>query len=366
VDLASEREPECRRTLARIIATSTASTPSNLDDPEVRQFARSEGVLPLLEWIEGRWDGEYRAQATVQIARRARLTRLLNLLNAEGVDAIVFKGAHLAYACYPDPALRPHVDTDLLIHPRDTDKARRAFERSGHRLIPHVSGRFVMSQFHFADGGVGGYHAYDVHWRISNPVVFRNVLPFDEVRAQTRSIAALGENGRGPSIPHALLIACVHRAAHHGASERLIWMMDIRLLLQAASAGNLDEFCRLAQEYRMSGICADACARAATFFGDVTVPDGLSQTAGTASEPSRAYLFAPSTLRQHWLDLRATPWRDRPALIREHLFPPAEYMKDISTSPSPLAVRYLTRMVRGGLDRCVEAWFRKGSKRAQI
>ena len=187
-----------------------------------------------------------RAHAALQLARQARLTRLLDLLAADGVTAIVFKGAHLAYACYPDPALRPFVDIDLLIRPATPKPARRVFERSGYRLIPHVSGRFVMSQFHYVDGAVGGAHAYDVHWQIANPVAFRDALPFDELLAGAVPLPAFGRNGRGPSLPHALVLACVHRAAHHGGGDRLIWLMDVRLMLRMATAEQREEFCACA------------------------------------------------------------------------------------------------------------------------
>lgn len=329
----------------------SGATPQRPLDPELLEVARSEGVLPLLQWLAaGGASGEaadaLRPQAALQLARRSRVARILGLLAAEGVPAIVIKGAHLAYACYPDPALRPHVDTDLLIDPADVGKARRVFERSGHGAIPHVSGRFVMSQFHYVDGGVGGAHAYDVHWRVANPLVFRHVLPFDAVRDRAVRLEALGPHAYGPCRAHALAIACIHRAAHHGASDRLVWLNDLRLLLQSASPAEIDEFSALADAAGINAVCHDACARTAEMFGDVRVPAALTVRAPGAFEPTRAYLDSPSPMRQLWLDLRALPaWRDRGALLREHLFPPPAYVRQ--TSRGPLAWAYATRIARG-------------------
>jgi putative nucleotidyltransferase-like protein len=335
-----------RQVLARIIATGRLDNPSLLDDVAVRQLARDEGVLPLLESIGGGSVRELRVHAAVQLARRVRITRLLNALAAEGVTALVFKGAQLAYTCYPDPALRPHVDTDVFIDPDDVERVRRVFQESGHRLIPHVTGRFVMSQFHFTDGEVGGVHAYDVHWRIANPVVFRPVLPFKDVFERSKPFEAYGAHARGPSLPDALLIASVHRAAHHGATERLIWMNDVRLLLNAASPAELDEFRRLADRYRVSALAHDTCARAAALFG-VRVPD-RALSARAASEPSRAYLSAPSRVRQLTVDVWALRgWRERLTLVREHAFPPATYIVQSASSRAPLPWLYATRIVRG-------------------
>ena len=340
-----------RRLLARMIASGRVDTA--LDDDQ-RELARADGVLPLIDRMRGGL-AAVRGHAALQLARQARLTRVLDLLAADGVTAIVFKGAHLAYACYPDPALRPYVDVDLLIRPTDVDAARRVFERAGHRLIPHVSGRFVMSQFHYVDGAVGGPHAYDVHWQIANPVPFRNALPFDELHASAVPLTVFGRNGLGPSLPHALLLACAHRAAHHGGGDRLIWLMDLRLMLQMATREQIDRFCACADQAGLNAVCYDACARAAELFGDVAVPEPLRSRAAKSLERTRAYLKSPTPLTQVWLDLQALPtWRDRTSLVREHLFPPASYMKASTTPRTPLVWAYTARLVRG-------AWsFRSG------
>ncbi len=205
-----------------------------------------------------------------------------------------------------------------------------------------------MSQFHYVDGAVGGAHAYDVHWQIANPVAFRDALPFDELLAGAVALPAFGRHGRGPSLPHALVLACVHRAAHHGGGDRLIWLMDLRLMLRMATAEQREEFCACADRAGLNAICHDACARAAELFGDVTVPAPLRSRAAVSHEPTRAYLESPTPLRQIWLDLQALDtWRDRSTLVREHLFPPASYVKASTTSRTPLAWAYATRLVRG-------------------
>jgi hypothetical protein len=332
-----------------MVAGGTSAAP--LDDA-LRTVARSEGVLPLLQWAAGDLHA-LRTQAAVQLARRARLARLLDLLAADGIPAVVFKGAHLAHTCYPDPALRPYVDTDLLIRRSDAEGVRRVLEQSGHRLIPHVSGRFVMSQFHYVDGATGGAHLYDVHWEIANPPVFHGLLSFGDIHAAAVPLPALGPHAVAPSVPHALLIACVHRAAHHATSERLIWLNDIRLLLGSASARELDVFCEIAARTRLTSVCGDACRRASDLFGDVPVPPPLT-VEPAAFEPTADYMRARSPLRQLWLDARALPWRDRATLIREHLFPPASYIRETSATGAPLAWAYGTRIVRGLMAKTME------------
>jgi len=331
-----------RLRLARMIAAGAVDRPL---DPALAAAARSEGVLPILQWMAGDVT-PLRAGAALQLARRARLSRVLDLLAARGVSAVVFKGAHLACTCYPDPAVRPCVDTDLLIRPSDVAAARGVFEESGHRLIPHVSGRLVMSQCHYTDGATGGAHVYDVHWQIANPPAFHDLLSHGEILAQATRLPDFGPHGYGPSVPHALVIACVHRAAHHDASERLVWLNDVRLLLRAASHAERQEFCAIASARGLAVVCADACRRAADLFGDVDVPPALLAAGAAPPERLDEYVRAPSGLKRIWLDARALErWRDRATLIREHLFPPADYMRQ--TFGTPLAWAYTTRIVGG-------------------
>ena len=50
----------------------------------------------------------------------------------------------------------------------------------------------------------------------------------DSVPEGVRLRQVLKERGLSPV--HALLVACIHRVAHHRGTERLIWLLDIHLL----------------------------------------------------------------------------------------------------------------------------------------
>ena len=60
-----------------------------------------------------------REEALIEPFRREEVVRVLAALAAAGVPALVFKGTALAYTRYPDPALRPRLDTDLFIRLED-------------------------------------------------------------------------------------------------------------------------------------------------------------------------------------------------------------------------------------------------------
>ncbi|MFY9241026.1 MAG: nucleotidyltransferase family protein, partial [Roseovarius sp.] len=50
---------------------------------------------------------------------KAELIRLHRLLDRNGIAYAALKGAYVAFAAYPQPALRPMRDLDILVHPSD-------------------------------------------------------------------------------------------------------------------------------------------------------------------------------------------------------------------------------------------------------
>ncbi len=85
---------------------------------------------------------------------RARARRLLetlaatvHALRAAGVEVVALKGAVLAFFQYPDPALRPMGDLDLLLEePADLGRATAALTRAGWRALFDTSRHRVFAR----------------------------------------------------------------------------------------------------------------------------------------------------------------------------------------------------------------------------
>lgn len=113
----------------------------------IGQLASSHGVAPLLHYHANQhpWGEslpgelcqalarEYYASAAQNALLIAELERILGVLNNAGIPVVVLKGAHLAQAIYPDPALRPMHDLDLLVHPEHLFPAIKALKTIGYR-----------------------------------------------------------------------------------------------------------------------------------------------------------------------------------------------------------------------------------------
>ena len=302
----------------------------------------------------------------IELARRVELARVLKALAAAGVRPLLLKGVALAYSIYPSPGLRSRADTDVLIHGSERSICDRVLSDSGYVKANANRGELIQYQCGYAmRDRFGIEHVLDVHWRVSNTQLFSLTLGYDELSLRAVCLKALGEYARGPAPAHALLHACLHRAHHlhspmfvDGAraagGDRLIWLYDIHLLVESMSSRELLEFAGLAERKRIRAVCREGLLRAHECFATRLPEEILSAlTREGQAEPSEAHLRRGAL--QHLLtEVRSLPrWQDRAQLLREHLFPPTDYMleKYAVSNRIWLPMLYLRRGVHGAWKR---------------
>jgi hypothetical protein len=231
----------------------------------------------------------------------------------------------------------------------------------GYQPGTDFSGELVTHQFQYERQDRYRFtHIVDIHWKVANPHVFADRLHFDELEADGVPLPVLGGAARGPSDRHALLLACLHRVAHHYNSNRLIWLYDIHLLVTAMSPDRREELADVTRAKGLRSVCASGIAEARDRFATEIPPGWIDRlrTNGPAPEPTAAFLQHGRT-KVHILisDLRGLPgWRSKLKLIQQHLFPPAAYMRRAYAVPhrSLLALAYLHRIMSG-----VRNWLRR-------
>jgi hypothetical protein len=340
-------------------------TLANIDLGVFVEEADYHGVLPLVaERIAGRTDVPAllrallceRAQAAVaaDLARETELRRVVGALGAAGIRPLLFKGSQLAYSHYPRPDLRPRIDTDMLIPADARAHVDDVLTSLGYARRSSVSGELVSGQAFYVRR-VGGVptDAVDVHWKIASPIVFANILSYDELAADAVPIPALGPGARGLGEVHALLVACVHRVAHHLDAVRLKWLYDIDLVARRMDAAGWQRFAAAAEAKRVAAVCRRSLERAAQLFG-TPVPAhlwaALQHAEGATREVTAEYLTPRPQAEALADDLKMLgSWRERLRLVREHVVPPAAYMRQVyaPASKMPLPVLYAWRVVRG-------------------
>lgn len=290
-----------------------------------------------------------------ELAVERELRRVLDALAQHGVQTVLFKGSHLAYTHYPRPDLRPRVDSDMLIDLGQRERAHAAIIKLGYREDAKVSGELSATQKPYAlfrDDTL--LHQIDLHWRIASPQVFAHVLTFEELLRHSRPVAALGPAARGASDVHALIIACMHRVAHHhDEEERLKWLYDIHLIANGLDTESWDTFASVVTQRGVAAVCLDGLERTASWFHTPVPPavrDTLRMPAVTQAERTAAYLTPRPRARAVLDDLRSlSTWRDRATLLGEHLFPSPDYMRGVYAPEqrAPLPALYVLRILRG-------------------
>ncbi len=76
-----------------------------------------------------------------------QLSRILSAFKQEQVRALVMKGPAIAWSAYPDPAMRPYDDLDLLVLPEQFLKARGIMESLGYRCEARIFETLKNVQF---------------------------------------------------------------------------------------------------------------------------------------------------------------------------------------------------------------------------
>lgn len=361
------------RLLADLISRPATAPLAALDD-RLLALAGEHGVTPLLADtlhaaqrlstlpadIHARLLTARREAVVLDALRRAHERATIGAMVTAGIDAIVFKGAALAVSHYSSSWLRPRGDVDVLVPIDQVAAAQRVLERAGCHKLPRPEGDAVTYQTRYAAWTAGTEVAYDLHWRIADPHAFTNAIDLDGLRQQAVPAPTFG--ARMPDPVHALLIACVHRAAHHFDSDRLLLLCDIDRL-----AGRLgdDEWRRVVDLACAGGIRA-VCARGldlAAVYLRSPYPDWVRRRLDEAgaTEPAARYVSGPMRrIDVLASDLRCLPtWRKRVGLMREHVCPPRDVLAARYGANHPLLrsglvmLLYADRLVRG-----LTRWFR--------
>ncbi len=290
--------------------------------------------------------------ATMDALREQELAAVLTTLGARGVKPLLMKGTPLAYTHYPAPDLRPRSDTDMLIDRGDIEVVHRVMLDLGYAPGNAVSGELIMHQRLYTKADAHGVnHLYDMHWKVSNPVLFADLLTFDDIVLTAVPVAALGPFAQTLNPVHALLLACIHRVAHHHNSRCLIWLYDIYLLASGLTAGEWEAFLQLARHKQVCTVCLDGLQLAQTYFGAAIPAERLAALARSSPEKTARFLHPqPCQWRVMISDWRAlSGWRNKLKFLREHLMPPASYIQRRYTVRHRvlLPVLYLHRALLG-------------------
>lgn len=296
-----------------------------------------------------------KAQA-FELLRCRELRRIVSAFDSAHVPVLLLKGSGLAYTEYASPHLRPASDIDLFIAPDTLTPAESALIASGYerRVEPDVE--LASAQRHYERNDGFGKQLVDLHWRVSNVRLFAGVLPFEEAWQSSIAVPRLGQSARTLQRIDALLLACVHRVAHHYDDPDLLWLWDVHLLCRDMTDDDADVILARAASLHVCSVIAHSLKLTCTQLGTV-LPDGLADRLAETGAGEAAGRFVGGRFRPIDVlrsDLVAGSMRTNLQLLREHLFPPRAYMRrTYARWPALLLpIAYVHRVCRG-----VPKWF---------
>ena len=317
--------------LCAILRGESTAIPGGEAGDRLLSEARAHRVDRLVAWRTGQIDGSLRAEAMLDELDVRELNRVLAGLESRGVVPLVLKGAALAHTHYEESWLRPRLDSDLLIASSDREVVIDVLGGLGYTRPPFITGELVMYQMPFERvGAMGQTHALDLHWRVANPQMLASLPDYEELFSRAVTVHARGQSMRTPSPVDALLLACVHRAAHHDLSDELLWLYDIHLVAQRFTSAEWEDFVRLSSRCQVRALCVNGLGAAQRWFHTPIPDDVLTCLTDSAPsiEQSAVYLRKDLTrFDRLWTDLRVLSYAKRVRLLAEHTLPPADYIK---------------------------------------
>jgi hypothetical protein len=297
-----------------------------------------------------------RTAAMRSLAQIKECRRLMALMAAAGIPALLLKGSALACWLYPAPNLRECGDIDLLLRSRrDVDRAIALLSTAGYSVpVRTIPGDLVSYQMCVgADSGLAPI-AIDLHWKLCNTPLFCDCLQWEELLAAAIPVPYLGGTALGLSPVHALLHACLHRANNlqFGDGNRLRWLYDLKLLAQRLDAGQWRELLSLAQARGAAGACVHGLLAAECDLGAEVPAAVLASLTSAAKDEELNVDRLPSWLYAQWATARALPtWRLRLRWIRQRLLPDRDYLREQYSGGGGSIAVILWRRIKDGLGR---------------
>lgn len=161
------------------------------------------------------------------------LLKLVDLLEAHGIEAVPFKGPTLALWAYGDVGRREFGDLDILVKKQDVPAVRELLVSEGFTARPHLSAaqQAATLRFDCSHNFANEKNVWlDVHWDF--------VVPYASVQIDTNKLwdrlQPISVNNRKLktlSVEDLLLILCLHGFTH--LWERLGWISDVAALIDS-------------------------------------------------------------------------------------------------------------------------------------
>ncbi|MFM2484965.1 nucleotidyltransferase domain-containing protein [Celerinatantimonas yamalensis] len=230
----------------------TASQLAVLTDAHWQQLihmAREHRIAPLLYWrlkekklqlpaVLWQTLKEYYQRAVIRgLTMQAELLKLHQLLEQAGIAHIALKGSYLSYFVYPNPALRPMRDIDLLIPDEQLMAAYQLLLAQGYVHPPKYQGDVQSAQAmlkHLMPLQSPSQVVVELHNKVLNPDDWpgEDLTTDPHFWARCRDVDMAGRTIHFMSATDLLLHLIIHASYDHKFNNGPLILSDIAFLIQ--------------------------------------------------------------------------------------------------------------------------------------
>jgi hypothetical protein len=229
-----------------LAARMIALVDGELDWNYLRDKATQHGMMPLLyrhlssicpqsvpAAVLNSMKEEFIANSQTCLYLFSELTKLLRLLDQNGITAVAFKGPVLSMAVYGSIALRQAGDLDILVEPGAFRQAKDLLSSAGYGLHPPLTESQQSSQLRShceIEFWSNGLSVVDLHWGLS-PKTFHFALDPQQVIDRSQAISIQGTSLLTFSNEDMILYLCFHGSKHYWS--RLEWISSLAEFIRA-------------------------------------------------------------------------------------------------------------------------------------
>ncbi len=198
--------------------------------------AVERGAFPVTAEQEQELEASQVEAMVAAVELEALLLEAIDWFDSAGIAARVVKGPASANLLYPDPALRPFGDVDLLVQAAEMSSACRILEsRSGHRRFPEPRPSYDREFGKGVSFVMPGPLELDLH-RTLSPGPYGLAVRLDDLFDRYLTFPLGGRDVPAPEYDLQLLAACYH-AVLGSAAPPLMGLRDVVQLVMTTDAG---------------------------------------------------------------------------------------------------------------------------------
>ncbi len=297
----------------------------------------------------------YLSSATHNMLALDNLNRIVDSLDGARVQNILLKGASLVQTVYPDPALRPMFDLDLLIPFSQFSRAVEAVARIGYvqsQPFPYLDDTGLFWSQTALNNGDSLAKVLELHWHLLDNPYYAQRIPFAELWSRSTSHKLERSSTRSLAPDDLVIHLCAHNVFHHSGNYQRT-AVDLGMILDYyKDRFNWERFLENVVAYELTSATKISLKKAREDWY-VAVPDRILDELNKYPTRGRERFFLASQDSEFLKVLRS--FVTIPGIFPKlrfawgQLFPRPEYMRwRYAIKPTtPLPIAYSRRYLSG-------------------